>query len=183
MRGWLIVLMAWAGVVLACNLPLAARVEPLSPPTLPAESAEDLSNEESESAENGTDPVPTATLLPTADNSSCGEVIQLAPTVTPRATPSGNTTSTEGDGGTLTLDYEISWELNQSDTNFALATVTLLAKGGNGEYSFFRDDIPTGGSQFVYRWGSCQPNPGTFRVNTGDGQSATVEYFTEAPCP
>ena len=73
MRGWLIVLMAWAGVVLACNLPLAARVEPLSPPTLPAESAEDPSNEESESAENGTDPVPTATLLPPADNSSGGE--------------------------------------------------------------------------------------------------------------
>lgn len=183
--GWLLLLLTWAGVVLACNLPLAPRAQPLTPPTLPPESAEVGSN--SSGVENNvgeTNPVPnaTATLLPTSSEST-DDSLQLAPTVTPRATPGGTDGNAGGADGPLELTYEVAWELNSADTAFALATVTLNATGGDGEYTFFRDDIPTGGSQFVYRWGSCKANPGSFRVDSGDGQSVKLDYYEESPCP
>ena len=182
--GWLLLLLIWAGVVLACNLPLAPQAQPLMPPTLPPESAE--AGNESTGVENSVgeaNPTPnaTATLLPTSGEST-EETLVLAPTVTPRATP-GGVESSAGESGPLELEYEISWELNSADTAFALATVTLNATGGDGEYTFFRDDIPTGGSQFVYRWGSCKTNPGSFRVDSGDGQSVKLDYYEESPCP
>ncbi|MGB1250060.1 MAG: hypothetical protein ACPG8W_05460 [Candidatus Promineifilaceae bacterium] len=184
-RGWMILLLVWAGVLLACNLPLSPRAQPLVPPTLPAESAEvpvDEEAGETGSAENTNTPSPTTTLLPQSGSSNSG-TIELAPTVTPRATPGGPDSATEGEDRPLALEYEITWELNEENTAYAFATVNLSATGGDGEYSYFRDDRSTSGSQFVYRWGSCKANPGSFRVDSGDGQSVRVKYFEEAPCP
>ena len=59
----------------------------------------------------------------------------------------------------------------------------MSATGGEPPYTFYRDGLPTGGANFSYRWGSCQSNPGTFSVESADGQVAKLDYYEETPCP
>jgi hypothetical protein len=87
------------------------------------------------------------------------------------------------DESPLRLTYEIEWNIDPTDPGYVLATVRLAATGGDGVYTFFRDETVTTSANFVYRWGSCKDNLGTFRVESADGQSTTVDYFEQPPCP
>ncbi len=84
---------------------------------------------------------------------------------------------------TLRLTYEIEWRVDPTDPGYALASVRLNATGGDGFYTFYRDETVTNSANFVYRWGSCKDNSGTFRVDSADGQTTIVEYFEQPPCP
>ncbi len=83
----------------------------------------------------------------------------------------------------LRLTYEIEWRVDPTDPGYALAAVRLAATGGDGFYTFFRDETVTHSAYFSYRWSSCKDNSGTFRVESADGQSTSIEYFEQPPCP
>lgn len=100
-------------------------------------------------------------------------------TLSRQPTPLAETASEE----TLRLTYEIEWRVDPTDPGYVLAAVRLAATGGDGIYTFFRDETVTNSAYFSYRWGSCKDNSGTFRVESADGQSTTVQYFEQPPCP
>ena len=185
--------------MLACNLPLQPLPSsPIIPPTLGAPTeAPDLPDPVS------IDLVPTATLrpegpqptpittseptipLPTETPTPLSEPVLptftpvLAPTATPRAAPVAPPTP---EGGPLDLGFTINWRIDPNDVTLSIAAVELIATGGDGNYTFFRDNVPTGSAVFEYYWGRCQDNPGSFRVDSGDAQSLTIEYFQTAAC-
>lgn len=175
--GWSILAIAWFVLMLACNIPLADPPTPLVPPTRAAEEPGDAT------------PLPAATATqagaPTADAPTPGPTstgsFQPAATATSRSTPDPDAPTPTP--ALLQLSYRLTWTLDLTNQNFALATVELTATGGDGNYRFFRDDIPTGGANFVYRWGACRANPGSFRVESGDGQTARLNYYEQPPCP
>lgn len=171
---WLVI--GWGLVSLACNLPLAEPPEPIVPPTaviLPTD-------------EPTIDVAPTATLQPPTGVPEPTETPEPTVTPEPTATPILAPTATPFgaiDPNGLALDYVINWEFD-TDRNFAWANVTLTAKGGNGEYLFYRDDkltAGTGSPVFRFRWRSCQQAVGVFRVDSGEA-STTVEFASQSPC-
>ncbi len=83
----------------------------------------------------------------------------------------------------LALTFVQTWAFDEDDRNFSWATVTLTATGGDGNYTYFRDNKPQKNNQFGYRWRSCVDNLGTFRVDSADGQTVTVEFKDKSPCP
>lgn len=152
-RAGWLLVLGWLGVVLACNMPIGEPLPPLQQPG----------------------PPPAASAEPTA-------AVQMAPTATLRAAerPTAEPTATLAP---LALAYQIAWRIDPQDSAFAVATVRLQAQGGNGVYTYYRDEIRMPGPEFEYRWGSCRANPGSFRVESGDGQTLKLDYYTEAPCP
>lgn len=100
----------------------------------------------------------------------------LVPTRTHTLTP----TSTVNQGP-LSFTYEINWRLENAKD--AVATVNFYPKGGDGEYTYYRDDLLVNGPVFEYRWTTCTGNPGSLRVDSADGQTSRVDYFEQAPCP
>lgn len=175
-NAFMLLIVIWALIALACNLPLVPGAAPPAAPTRP------LLTLVVTAVDNQLPPTATLRSQPAT------QPPPAAATATPRATllvtvTLAATVATPDESEALSLDYDISWQLDPNDPNFALATVTLFVSGGDGNYTFFRDGKPTGGPQFVYRWGSCQDNPGIFRVDDGSGESAQLEYFEQAPCP
>lgn len=84
----------------------------------------------------------------------------------------------------LAFDLEISWRIDPNDTNEAIATVTVTARGGDGDYTYFRDgSLRQDGPTFEYRWRSCTGNPVSFQVEDGSGQRASQDRFEQTPCP
>ncbi len=185
---------------LACNLPLRVNNAPPPPPSrpplpsqpagelvltpAPAGTVADFSTPEASSTPLSVLP----TFTPIADSPF------LAPTATPRdagvatpalpnlPSPTAETTPTPGiaPGGPLALSYAIAWRVEDSQ---AIATVHLTASGGDGVYTYFHDEQVTAGPVFEYRWATCNANPGSFRVNSGDGQTVRVNYYETPPCP
>ena len=203
LKHWLKVWMVLATVIMACNLPLAPPSERPVPPTqapLPTATTDPLSNlvptvtlpsasvPDLVSTATNT-PAPTDT--PAPDTPTPGPPTETPlPTFTPisiaaTATPLNGVdpfAATETPSGPLDFDYEISWRLDPNDGTLAIAFVRITATGGDGNYTFFRDDKPTSGAEFEYFWGRCQNNPGWFTVTSGDGQSVTIGYETQAAC-
>ena len=109
---------------------------------------------------------------------------EIMPTETPDpvSTPLP-TTVPSAEIAPLALTYQINWRLDPTDAGYALADVRLVATGGDGLYTYYRDDTLTNRPMFSYRWSSCLANAGSFRVESADGQSITVDYFEEPPCP
>lgn len=122
----------------------------------------------------------------------------LAPTLTPSEAPttqppSGNggaatdtpepTEASNESQGPLSFDYHIEWRLKDASAKQAIATVTITAQGGGGDYTYFRDEIPVDGPVFEYTWATCAGNPGSFRVTSADGQTLKKDYFSNPPCP
>lgn len=178
--GWSVLVTGWLMVMLACNLPLSDAPPPLLPPTRPAQQPTvDVAAPTSPPAGAATLAVPTPAVA-TPGATATGSFAPAA-TATPRTTPDPNAPTPTY--APLQLSYTLEWVLDTTNPNFALATVRLRAIGGDGNYTFYRDDIPTGGSDFVYRWGACRANPGSFRVESGDGQTARLNYFEQPPCP
>ena len=158
----------------------------MSDDVVPTATEESLSTETATSppeatAVSGT-PLPTFTPIqqPTLANT-----VTPTETATPRPTTATgpNPTATSGSSGPLTVEYNVSWVLDPADPFKAIATVTLTASGGNGVYTYYHDEQPVSGPVFSYDWGACRGNPGSFRVDSGDGQSVKIDYFENPPCP
>lgn len=185
---------------LACNAPVAEEVatetpaaspevgEPLAsatsagatlsaPQTVPASiQTEEAKEEEGEVAPTFT-PIRPPTLAAT---------LTPSPTASrrPSNTPQPGPTATSADaGGPLTFTYSINWRLKDASAKVAIATVKIFAKGGSGEYTYFRDDLPVDGPEFEYEWATCSGNPGSLRVDSSDGQTFRTDYFETPPCP
>ena len=201
---WILFFTLLAGTMLACNIPLSA------PNVLPAPVTPTLSYEATTaSTDSDVTPTrtsrPTRTPVPTDDPNEVTETetplptftpISLAPTVTPEGegseenseeeseeeATSQETTTAEPEFESLELQFVQTWQLLPDDPGFALASVVLTATGGDGEYTYFRDDQQQPGAEFEYRWRACVDNTGTFRVDSGDGQSVTADFSEESPC-
>lgn len=180
---------------LACNLPLTVSNPPPPPPSrspLPTPAVDDLAltpvppgnlADFATPAASATPPTVLPTFTPflaaTSTPRSGGVATPILPSL---PTPTGAVTPTPGPstGGPLTLSYVITWRVEGSQ---AVATVRLTAAGGDGVYTYFHDEQVTAGPVFEYRWATCNPNPGSFRVNSGDGQMTRVNYYETPPCP
>lgn len=123
-------------------------------------------------------PIQAPTLAPT-----------LRPTNTrPRATPPSPTKPSGTDTpdltqGSLEVSYYIEWRLKDASAKQAIATMTITARGGGGNYRYFHDEIALAGPVFEFDWATCRPKPGSVRVNSANGQSITLQYFEHPPCP
>lgn len=198
-RTWILFFALLAGTMLACNIPLT------TPDVLPAPVTPTLSYEPTDAASDVTPTRtsrPTRTPVPTDDPNEVTETetplptftpISLAATVTPpgeddpapdsdETTEPEETPTAESEFESLTLEFVQNWLLSPDDPGFALARVVLTATGGDGAYTFFRDDKPQPSREFEYRWRACVDNAGTFRVDSGDGQSVTVDFSEKSPC-
>lgn len=114
-------------------------------------------------------PTPTFTPIPTST--------PLPPGVTPvrpRARPSGP----------LTIDFELNGKWC-ADAGY-IAEFTVMADGGGGGYTYYRDIIPIGGptdGAVTHRlhWLTCGGAPGTFFVESADGQKASKLFWVHPP--
>ena len=167
---------------LACNAPLLAPR-----PTIPPPPTADLNQRVS----------PTPQPIATATVGTAGNEGTSLPTFTPRpsnlptrdpnlptltplppeATPSPSPESS----GPLSFSYTVVWRLDNASGQ-AIATLTIYPTGGNGQYQYFRDELPVAGPQFEYRWAKCAGNPGSLRVTSADGQTLKQDYFSQSPC-
>jgi hypothetical protein len=196
--GLLIILLLLAA--LACNAPRAVEEveppvptdtdipptqEPLVQPTpgipetLPANlpTATPEGEEEGEALPTFT-PIQQPTLAETKEPTATKRPpTRPASTAVPRATH-----TPDENAGPLDFNYHISWRFKDDTYNQSIATVTITAKGGGGEYVYYRDGLLVDGPVFEYEWVSCRGNPGTFRVESADGQFKEVAYFGEPLC-
>lgn len=191
------------GAALACNMPVAEETipEPGSPEASPSA---DETGEPAASPEQATLAAPQTVPASIETEEAQEGNGQFAPTftpiepptlaasLTPSATPSrrptftprpGVTATTAEAGGPLTFSHNITWRLKDAAAKIAIATVTINAKGGDGDYTYYRDDLPVDGPVFEYEWATCRGNPGSLRVDSGDGQTRRIEYFENPPCP
>jgi hypothetical protein len=133
----------------------------------------------------------------TPSNTPTVEIPTLAATVTASHTPtrrplptrtregSGTPSGTEipGSPGPLTFHFEIAWRLHPTDPIESIATVTIYAEGGGGGYRYYMALEEMEGPVFEYTWRNCMGNPQSLTVTSADGQSATVNYYENPPCP
>ena len=161
-------------------------------PTATTEPSATLSPEaeEGEPAEPEASHTPLPTFTPIQQPTLASTPTNV-PTGTPRPTSSSGgsggssatSTPVSSSSGPLTLEYNVSWALDPSDPFKAIATVNLTASGGSGVYTYYHDELPVAGPMFTYEWGACRGNPGSFRVDSTDGQSIKIDYFENPPCP
>lgn len=188
---WLVL---WWGLALACNAPVgpAVATPPPIPPTLTVTATIPV---ELTRGAPATAPVLTpaaissATTLPTSTPIRPTLAPTLAPTVTPRVQPTvpaagpSRTPTAQATIGPLTFGWEITWRLDPANPLQAIAHVAIYPQGGNGFYTYYHDDLPAPGPVFEYQWAICRGNPGSLRVDSGDGQTAHVNYYENPPCP
>ena len=197
--GIMVALLIGAG--LACNAPIREKASPeppdasravqervvpsataveatlAAPQTIPASIETEEARETEDSAPPTFTPIQPPTLAATLRPSA-------TPSRSPTRTPAAGVTVTASDtGGPLSFDYHINWRLKDASAKTAIATVTINARGGSGDYQYFRDDLEVDGPVFEYEWATCSGNPGSLRVDSKDGQSSRVEYFENTPCP
>lgn len=192
------------GAGLACNAPLAEETTVPETPQGSPEAVETMPSAASPAEATLASPqtIPAAVQTEEAGGQEGGELptftpIQqptLAATLTPSSTPRPRITATTRPGGTpsatpadtggpLTFTYNITWRLKDAAARQAIATVTINARGGSGEYTYYRDDLSVDGPVFEYEWATCSGNPGSLRVDSSDGQTARQDYFQNPPCP
>lgn len=175
----------WLLTILACNAPVRQATIP-APPTLittPAATVT-LATEPSAAAPTPTSNavLPTFTPVGTPNLNITLAGSTPAPTVTLAGTP-GETGTPPPSQGDLSFTYQITWSISEQNPYLAVAQVTMQAQGGNGQYTYYHDDIRQDGPAFMYQWATCRGNPGSLRVDSSDGQSVRVNYFETPPCP
>jgi hypothetical protein len=191
-----VALLALAG--LACNAPLvgpsptatngieltpAGPTQTLAAPeTLPAALATTTPREGDQGAQPTFTSIALPTLRPSATPSLTPRVAATS-TVRPPGATATSASGTAPSAGPLRVEYQIDWRLSPSDAMVSIATVTIRATGGRGQYRYYRDDAEVAGPVFEYQWSSCKGNPGTLRVTSADGQSWSEVYFSHPPCP
>ena len=119
-------------------------------------------------------PEPTATPTPTPTNTPRPTRRPLTPTVTPLRYL-----------GPLSLDWVIeSQGRNPANGNQWLVVANLVARGGDGRYSYFHDGLPVSGSRVQIVNQTCRNKPGSFWVQDGTGEIVKKSYYLFAPdCP
>jgi hypothetical protein len=189
--------------ILACNAPVSQPTETPGPTETSAEPAAVdspqvtlgapetipavMETESSDTAQDTPKPTFTAINQPTLIPTRTSSPTRVSPTNQPQndqgtTAPKISPEATEN-GGPLTFDYHISWRFKEGNAQKSIATVTITAKGGGGDYTYYRDGFVVDGPQFEYEWSSCSGNPGTFRVTSADGQSRDKQYYSDPPCP
>lgn len=185
---WVWVTTLWFLPLLACNIPWQRQTIPPPPTSIPSQG--NPTNTPFDTTPASTLPVltPDTVVLPTFTPVGTPVLVPtlagtlLAPTVTLPGT-SPTTTTASGSQGLLSFTYTIAWALSEANPYLSVATVTITAQGGNGQYTYYHDDILQPGATFTYDWASCRANPGSLRVDSGDGQSVRVDYYENPPCP
>lgn len=188
---------------LACNAPVGQPTE-MSIPTEPNIGPENPQTLQPTLSAPETIPAiqPTATFDAVQDSPTATFTPIAQPTLIPTRTPSptriiptradnsgqATVTPTRSSGdvdssGPLAVEYHISWRFKEGDPLKSIASVTIMAKGGGGGYTYYRDGFLVAGPQFEYEWSSCSGNPGTLTVTSADGQSRDIPYYSEPPCP
>lgn len=85
--------------------------------------------------------------------------------------------------GPLDFDVNIVWRIDPNNKDEAIATVTITARGGDGDYVYYRDgSLRQDGSVFEYRWRACRGNPVSFQVEDGTGARVSKDMFEQVPC-
>lgn len=85
--------------------------------------------------------------------------------------------------GPLDFDVNIVWRIDPNNKGEAIGTVTITARGGDGDYIYFRDgSLRQDGPVFEYRWRSCRGNPVSFQVEDGTGARVSKDMFEQVPC-
>lgn len=83
----------------------------------------------------------------------------------------------------LDFDVSIVWRLDPNNKSEAIAAVTITARGGDGDYVYYRDgSLRQDGPTFEYRWRACQSNPVSFQVEDGSGMRVSKSLFEAVPC-
>jgi hypothetical protein len=208
---WFVGLLALlVALALACNAPL--EPEPTLPPPAPQlvtqtpggavpPSADDgaaestiaatveatLPGEEEIATIEVTEPLPTftpiqATAAATAPGNPTLAATVTLPSAEATATRPPTATATGASSGPLNFTFTIDWRLSPANPYQAIAHVIIYATGGDGNYSYYRDDLPVDGPEFEYVWAACRGNPGSLRVDSA-GQSVRQNYFEDPPCP
>jgi len=190
----------WLLATLACNAPLGGATIP-APPTLVTPSSSTPLTPSSPSPDTipatgapldtvAPDVLPTFTPIvstgTTLAEPSLEATSSTSVAVTPLATtaiPDTTTVTVPVPQGILSFTYTISWSISEQNPFIAVALVTMNAQGGNGVYTYYRDDLQQDGPVFTYQWATCRDNPGSLRVDSGDGQSVRFNYYEIPPCP
>ena len=173
--------------LLACNAPLGRETIP-APPTFITQPAATVTVETGTDADaaatvtNDSGVLPTFTPVGTPVLNSTPIGGTPAPTVTLPGIPeeTGTPPPSQGD---LSFTYQIEWSIDEQNPYLAVARVTIQAQGGNGQYTYYHDDIRQDGPVFTYQWAVCRSNPDSLRVDATDDQSMRVDYFERPPCP
>ncbi|MGH2536065.1 MAG: hypothetical protein ACRDHL_01585, partial [Candidatus Promineifilaceae bacterium] len=110
-----------------------------------------------------------------------GSTPGATPNASPAASPSPSATA-GSPAAPLAFSYQLEWSLDPNNSDLAIAHVTITASGGGGGYRYFHDDLPVSGPVFSYNWAACQPNPGSLRVDSANGDSVRVDYYELPPC-
>jgi hypothetical protein len=112
-------------------------------------------------------PTPTPTLVPT----NTPRPIRRTPTVTPQRYL-----------GPLSLDWVIELQgRNPANPNQWLVIVNLVARGGDGQYSYFHDGLPVSSPRVQIVDQTCRNKPGSFWVQDGTGEIVKKSYYFFAP--
>jgi hypothetical protein len=87
--------------------------------------------------------------------------------------------------GPLSLDWVIeSQGRNPANPDQWLVVVNLIARGGDGQYSFFHDGLPVSSTRVQIVDQICRNKPGSFWVQDGGGAIIKKSYYLFAPdCP
>jgi hypothetical protein len=132
-------------------------------------------------------PTPTYTPWPT-----------MTPTATPTFTPLPSRLlspagSVTGSGcrpgqskGPLKIDYEFKGAWCPGNGQNYVANFIISATGGDGCYTYYRDIDLIGGpvrgtAEYQVQWAKCGGAPGTFFVESGDGQRAAIKFWVRPP--
>jgi|GEM_PF-7040568 len=115
----------------------------------------------------------------------------VTPTLTPTSTPRPTrraptpTATTQPYLGPLSLDWVIASQgRNPANPNQWLVVVNLVARGGDGNYTYFHDGLPISGPHVQIVDQVCRNKPGSFWAQDGTGQIVKKSYYLFAPdCP
>jgi tRNA A-37 threonylcarbamoyl transferase component Bud32/ferric-dicitrate binding protein FerR (iron transport regulator) len=126
-------------------------------------------------------PIPTDTPVPTATPTNTH-----APTPTPRPTHTPTATATP----TVTPTYAplgtFYWDYHSSEVGDGQKWQTYIyfhITGGDGNYTFFRDEELITGPEYTLIWGCGYDAMGKFVVISGDGQRTEKDFwFQKVPC-
>ena len=93
-------------------------------------------------------------------------------------------TPTNGDNGAGLSPLITSWEFgdawNAVDNKTWTQQIIIVAQGGDGDYRYFANDNPIQ-KMFEVVLPLCDGARGTVEVQSGDGQSARIEYEFDSP--
>jgi hypothetical protein len=92
-----------------------------------------------------------------------------------------------GDGGESdgkVPELTVSWEFGDARKTYGSETwtqqIVIVAEGGDGDYTYFANGAPVG-EAFEMVLPLCDGVRGVIQVESGDGQTAQVEYEFDSP--